>query len=393
MKILISGGGIAGLAAALALSQDGHEVILFEQAKAIEEVGAGLQVSPNGMKVLKALGVDQKVIEAGFEPEGIELRMGQSGRVIFDIPLADQSVERWGAPYVHIHRADLLNVLLEKANETPNIEIRLEHRVEQIEARGDSVEIGFSNGHRETGDLLIGADGIHSAVREHIIGPDKPRFTGCLAWRGVIETSRLGTRKPPPTACAWVGKGAHMVTYYLRGGELVNLVGVVERSDWKTESWSEQGTREDFLSDFRGWHPILQELIHKGDEFFQWALFDRSPLPKWVEGRMALMGDACHPMLPFLAQGAVMALEDAYVLADSLRKNSDISAALLAYQNKRIPRATQVQAQSRRNAGTFHRRNPLSQLTTYGPMWIAGRALPEVVHQRMDWIYGHDVRA
>ncbi|MAK60808.1 MAG: monooxygenase [Ponticaulis sp.] len=393
MKILIAGGGIAGLAASLALARDGHDIILFEQAAAINEVGAGLQISPNGMKVLRSLNLEEEVISAGFEPERIELRMGKSGAVIFDIPLADRSVDRWGARYIHIHRADLLNILLNEAEISDNIEIRLNHQLQQINTDGDEVELTLSGGRTERGDLLIGADGIHSVVRERLTGPRPPRFTGCVAWRGVIDVSRLTGAKPPPTACAWVGKGAHMVTYYLRSGQLVNLVGVIERSDWRTESWSERGMRDQFLSDFKGWHPTLQELIQKGDEFFQWALFDRTPLPKWVDGRVGLIGDACHPMLPFLAQGAVMALEDAYVLAKCLREEAAVETALQTYQGMRRARATQIQDQSRRNAGTFHRQSPLTQLATYGPMWLAGHALPEVVHQRMDWIYGHDVTA
>ena len=392
MKILIAGGGIAGLTAALCLAQDGHRVSIFEQASELSEVGAGLQISPNGMHVLNALGLGEAVVSAGFEPEEIELRFGKSGQVIFNVPLADQSVERWGAPYIHIHRADLLDVLIAAASDCENITIRTGFPVRRLTRSDDAVTV-HSDSEAVSGDLLIGADGIHSVVREALLGPDTPRFTGCVAWRGVIETAKLGSLRPPPTACAWVGQGAHMVSYYLRGGALVNLVGVVERDAWRTESWTEGGSKAAFLKDFEGWDPTLINLIENGDRFFRWALFDRNPLSHWVDDRVALMGDACHPMLPFVAQGAVMAIEDAYVLARSLREASDIAEGLQSYQAARHARTARVQAQSRQNAQTFHHRNPLKRLTTYGPMWLAGHAMPEVVHKRLDWIYGHDVTA
>lgn len=392
MKILIAGAGISGLSAALCLARRGHQIEVFERAAEISEVGAGLQISPNGMHVLNQLGLGEEIKARGFEPRGIELRLGQTGGVIFDIPLARRSVSRWGAPYIHIHRADLIDCLLKAAKATDNIEICTGWTATSIEQSETGVVLSNELGDRVEGDLLVGADGIHSIVREHLHGADQPRFTGCVAWRGVIPVDRLRTDlKPPPTACAWTGKGAHAVTYYLRGGKLVNLVGVVERSDWQVESWSEAGTKEQFLEDFKGWHPAITHLIEQGDEFFRWALFDRAPLNSWTGDRIALMGDACHPMLPFLAQGAVMALEDAYVLSDCLGDGSSLETALKRYQALRLDRTAKVQSQARANMGIFHRRTPISQLATYGPMWMAGRVLPEVVHSRMDWIYGHDV--
>ena len=392
MKILISGAGISGLTAALCLARSGHEVEVFERAPDISEVGAGLQISPNGVHVLRSLGLEDAIKSVSFEPESIEMRMGETGRVVFDIPLKSQSEARWGAGYYHIHRADLLDCLLKAAQSRPQIQIHTDWPVHTLVESDAGVEIQSPDGRSANGDLLVGADGIHSVGREHLLGPDTPRFTGCVAWRGVIETEKVDpAHRPPPTACAWVGKGAHAVTYYLRGGKLINLVGVVERSDWRTESWSEEGSRAAFLEDFRGWHPSLLNLIDTGDRFFRWALFDRAPLGRWVGERVALIGDACHPMLPFLAQGAVMALEDAYVLSNCLSDGANLMSSLKRYQSLRLARTAKVQSQARNNMGIFHRRSPAAQIATYGPMWLAGRLTPQIVNSRMDWLYGHDV--
>ena len=224
-----------------------------------------------------------------------------------------------------------------------------------------------------------------------MLGPEQPRFTGNVAWRTVVPVKKLGKDVPPPTACAWMGKGRHAVTYLLRGGELANFVGVVERDDWTIESWTEQGSKAEAAKDFAGWHPSITRLIAESENMFRWALFDRQPLKKWTQGRVTLLGDAAHPMLPFLAQGAAMATEDAWVLASTLTQNrSSVPEALQTYQNKRLPRTSKVQAGSRANAKTFHKTHPLAQLTTYGPMWVAGKLAPSIVRQRLNYLYAYD---
>ncbi|MBU1286547.1 MAG: FAD-dependent monooxygenase [Alphaproteobacteria bacterium] len=393
MKILIAGGGIGGLTTALALTQFGHDVVVLEQAEALGEVGAGLQLSPNGMKVFEALGMSDRIAAQAFQPEGIEMRMGQSGRIVFDIPLGLRAADRWGAPYLHIHRADLINALSAELAERAPAAVRLGARIASYAQDGQTVTVELEDGTFVDGGVLVGADGIHSVVRRQMLGPDKPRFTGNVAWRAVVPIELLGDDLPPPTACAWVGKGRHAVTYRLRGGALANFVGVVEHDGWEVESWSGEGLLEDALADFAGWHPVILKMIRKADVLNRWALFDRPSLPRWHDGRVVLMGDACHPMLPFLAQGAVMAVEDAWVLAARLSAGGDVSVALEAYEADRQGRTAAIQAGARNNAKLFHRHNPITQLATYGPMWLAGRAAPEFVHSRNDWIYGHDVTA
>jgi salicylate hydroxylase len=207
-----------------------------------------------------------------------------------------------------------------------------------------------------------------------------------------VPVDALGVAPPPPSACVWVGRGKHAVTYRLRRGELANFVGVVERDGWRGESWVEQGTREEAARDFVGWHPAVTGIIDAASAHFRYALFDRDPLSRWTDGRVALLGDACHPMLPFMAQGAAMAIEDAWVLAAKLAvQRDDPAAALKAYEQARLRRTSHVQRAARANTGIFHRSTFLGQSLTYGPMWLAAKLMPMAVHARQDWIYGADV--
>lgn len=389
---LIAGGGIGGLTAGLALCRRGWSVHVLEAAPALEEAGAGLQLSPNAMKVMQALGLADAIRDVAFEPEALELRLGNSGREVFSIPAGDAARQRWGAPYYHVHRADLLGVLEDELRKEEFAAISLGAEVISYRNEDSGAQVMLASGEPLAGDLVIGADGIRSRIREQMLGADQPRFTGNLAWRMVVPIERLKA-PPPPVACVWAGRGRHAVTYRLRGGKLANLVGVAERSDWAGEGWMQAGTREEALADFKGWVPEVTGIIEQADTHFCWALFDRPPLPRWHDGAAALLGDACHPMLPFMAQGAAMAIEDAYVLACELDRSDRLETALLRYETVRKPRTSRVQAASRGNMKTFHRTNPLMRIGTYGPMWLAGNMLPGFVQSRQDWIYGHDVTA
>ena len=382
--ILIIGAGIGGLTLAHALLKCGLSVRVLEAAEALREVGAGIQIPPNAMKVLRALDLDAAVTARAFRPTAIEARMGQTGRGVFKIPLADYAVERWGAPYLHIHRADYIAALSESL---PKEKIQFGARAAGYTQTERGVSVTLEDGTNIDGSYLIGADGIRSAIREQMLGPDTPEFTGNMAWRTVVSIDRLSELVPNPTACAWFGPGRHAVTYRLGAqGDLVNFVGVVEREDWREEGWSVSGERAEALKDFSGWHPVIQRLIENADTLHRWALFERKPLSRWTDGRVALMGDAAHPMLPFLAQGAAMAVEDAWVLAEVIAGGQDLSK----YQKRRLPRTSKVQAASRANMGLFHKRSRAAQLATYGPMWMAGKLAPNIVHRRMDWLYGYD---
>ena len=392
MKIGIIGGGIGGLSTALCALRFGHQVTILEQAPKLENIGAGLQLSPNAMRVLCAMGLDEVLKPVVFEPDSIEARMGRSGRSIFNVPLKDYAQQNWKAPYYHIHRADLINALREALVRQSPKSLHLAKRAVSYKSLGDQVKVHIDKAAPMVFDLLVGADGIHSAIRQQMLGSDPARFTGNVAWRAVVPKAQLGALCPPPTACVWMGRGRHAVTYHINGGDYVNFVGVVEREDWQKEGWREKGDKTDLISDFSGWHTVITNLIDHMNEdgLYRWALFDRPPLNKWVDGRVVLQGDAAHPMLPFLAQGAAMAIEDSWSLMQNLQRH-DVSVALLHYQKQRLPRTSKVQAASRANMAIFHRRHAFSQLMTYGPMWLAGKLMPSIVHKRMNWLYGYDV--
>ncbi len=393
MHVLVVGGGIGGLTTALALEKRGHKVTVAEQSGVISEVGAGLQLSPNAMKVINALGVGARMMMDAFRPQAAEMRWGKGGAKIFDFPLRKAAVNRWGAEYIHVHRADLIEGLKEELLARAPDALLLGRRFERYENRSDRIVAHFAGGETLEADLLVGADGIHSAVRAQMLGPDTPRFTGCIAWRATAPVTALGDKAPPQTACVWAGPRRHAVTYLLRRGSLVNFVGVVEHKTPGEESWTATGAKEQALKDFRQWHPSVRAIIEAADTMNRWALFDRMPLAKWSDGRAVLLGDACHQMLPFLAQGAAMAIEDAWALAACLAAEADLPAALTAYEARRKPRASKVQAGARSNAKLFHRGNPLSRAGTYVPMWMAAQAAPGFILSRNDWIYAHDETA
>lgn len=393
MRILIAGAGIGGLTAALALLRKGHEVEIHDRAAQLEEVGAGLQIGPNGAHVLHALGLEDALQQMAFRPEAGEMRVGTTGRVIFSLPLGD-SVRRYGAPYYHLHRADLQSILLDAFNTRAPGHLHLGHEIREVSQDETGVTISFTAGGSARGDLLVGADGVHSAVRRELFDIADGEFSGMSAWRMTVPSHRLPKGLVPPKATVWVGPGKHVVTYYLRRGELVNLVGVVEEKGWPYDSWTSLGSKEDILKDYEGWHPIVRKVMEAGgdDEYYKWALRGLPPLPHWSKGRVTLLGDACHPMLPFMAQGAVMAIEDAWVLAEQLdRHPQDPGAALQGYEAKRKPRATRVQAVSRRNGTLYHQHSTAGQMALYSPLWMVSRVAPDFFAGQLDWLYGEDV--
>ncbi|MCY3641206.1 MAG: FAD-dependent monooxygenase, partial [Gammaproteobacteria bacterium] len=367
-RVLIAGGGIGGLTAALSLAKAGFEVALFEQAAEFGEIGAGIQLSPNCTRVLHHLGLESALAARAFLPEGGEFRAWKSGKVIASSALGQAVRDRYGFPYYNIHRGDLLRVLVEAAEGSPAIELNTASEVTGFEqdgrvrvAVGGTGGIGSDVGGTQSsvvheGDALIGADGIHSAVRAQLFGDDVPRFTGNVAWRALVPAEQLPAGLVRPMATAWWGPHKHFVHYYLRSGTLVNCVCIVEKTGWEVESWTERGEFDELKSDFAGWHEDIQALIDNMDRssLYKWALHDRPPLPLWGKGAVTLLGDACHPTLPFMAQGAAMAIEDAAVLAGYLAANDDVATGLKRYEDLRRQRTAGVQNGSRRNAKLFH---------------------------------------
>ncbi|MGV6840368.1 MAG: FAD-dependent monooxygenase [Planktomarina sp.] len=376
---IIIGGGIGGACAALALEDIGWRTTILEQAEALTEVGAGIQISPNGCKILSALGVLQDLECHAFEAPAITLKIGTSGRQIFSMPMGQAARARWGAPHLTVHRADLLRVLLDQVQG----QICTGKTVSVATPEG---KVRCADGSTHHGDAVIAADGLHSLTRQMHFEPYAPRYTGNMAWRALVDGSRIKGIDRQTTI--WAGPGRHAITNWIRGGQVLNFVGVVEKSmPNAAEDWNAQGHKSQALEDFASFVPELRGVIEAADTLNLWPLYDRAPLTRWTHGRIALLGDAAHAMLPSMAQGAVQAMEDAWMLAYHLHHTDDIPAALDAYAKARIPRATAVQKQSSRNLTQFHVSGKVRQALTYGPMLAAHKMAPKVLYSRPDWIY------
>jgi salicylate hydroxylase len=353
VRVIIIGCGIGGAATSLGLSRAGISHVVLEQAGELAEVGAGLQMSPNAMRVLRGLGLGDDISRFGVQPAAHRFTDWRSGEVLMQTPLMPLAEEVFGAPYLHAHRADLLNALVSRM--APDA-IRLNATVESVEQTRDGVTAHLRGGGVETGDVLIGADGIHSLVREQVFRPDPPRDSGCVAWRGLVpakDAQALGFER---NSYIWMGPDRSMVLYYVRGGDLFNWVGIGPFNAEARESWSAKGSKAAALREYDGWHAQITGLIEATDSLFMTALNDRDPLESWVEGRIALMGDAAHAMMPFHAQGAAQSIEDSWVLSRCLEDASDrdVPVALKKYETLRLARANRVQQQSRAAEHLFH---------------------------------------
>jgi salicylate hydroxylase len=388
--VLVSGGGIGGAAAALALARAGFAVKLYEARQDPAEAGAGLQLGANGVKALRALGVAEAAAAVASRPEAIELRLPGSGRVVSRVTLGAAHEARYGAPYFHLHRADLHRVLFDAVRAHPAIEVTLGRRVVRSTHGKDEAGAELDDGSEVSGVALIGADGVRSTLREAVAGKGEPRFTGMMAWRATVPANDLDM-EPPFTATIWMGRGRHLVIYPLPHRREINLIGVMESGDWREESWSTTGRAEDFADDFAGWHGAVDALLRRVTTVWRWALYDHAPLSVWSAGRVALLGDACHAMPPFLAQGAGMALEDAVLLARLMaERRDDIPRALRDYGEARHERTARVQKAAWANAWRFHVHNPLLRTLVYGALGAFSAVAPAGPGRMYDWLYRYD---
>ena len=389
--VLIAGGGIGGLTAALCLARAGISAVLFEQAPAFGEVGAGVQITPNASRVLHGLGLAGALAACASEPAGIEYRHWRSGKRIARWAF-DGRWARAGAPYYHVHRADLVGLLAAATERQPGLSLRLGARVENFKVDGDGVRVAIAGTNAETaGRALVGADGIHSAVRGAMLTGAEPRFAGLVAWRALVPAASLPAGSAAPWTTVWWGPRRHFVHYAVRRGEFVNCVAVVARPapGGVRESWRQRGAPDALRADFAGWHGDVQRLIDAvpPETLHQWALFDRRALPRWRHAA-TLLGDAAHPMLPFVAQGAAMAIEDAAVLAACLAGSAtpaDTAAALHRYEAIRRPRTARLQRLARYNARLFH--------LAGGAAWLRDRLAPAAARRTLARIYRYDALA
>lgn len=348
MEIMIVGAGLGGLAAAAVLQQRGHRVRVFEQSANLGEVGAGIQLSANATRVLTAIGLAPALARLGVRPQAFEYRRYDNGDLLHRLPLGDEHERRHGSPYVQIHRADLHAALQQVVLAQDTTGVMLDARAIGIAEYPDRVQVFFDGGRMAEAELVIGADGLRSLVRRHVIGEDEPQFTGQVAWRFTVPVERIAPGlRTERVATVWCGPRRHAVTYFLRGGALVNFVGCIDRAS-DEESWTARRPWGELDADFAGWHPMVRAVIEQADrdQCFRWALNNREPSQHWSSERITLLGDAVHATLPFMAQGAGMAIEDAAVLARALELPGSLPERLRRYEAHRAPRTARVVRES-----------------------------------------------
>lgn len=338
----------------------GFRVRVYEQADRLGDVGAGLTVSPNATHVLNAIGLADDLERFGMRPERGGVKHWKTGELMVEIARGSDMLARYGAAYYQVHRADLHEALSRVVLTHDPDAVLLGHKFESFSQSESDVEITFANGTRARADVVLGCDGIRSAVRAQLFGAENPKFTGYIAWRGLVPTAALPEGIINPSSCISIGPRHTFTRYLIRKGALVNYVALAERDDWRQEGWSIRSEVSELLAEYDGWYADLRKIISATppEVCYKWALFDRDPLPSWTKGRVSLVGDAAHPMLPFLGQGAAMGIEDGLVLARAFQTADTLDGALQRYEEARIERTTYVMLKSRETGLSYHRADP-----------------------------------
>lgn len=382
--VLIAGAGIGGLTAAACLLQKGFKVRLYEQAPVLAEVGAGIQTSANAVKVLFDLGLRDALEKVAVRPKAFEFRRYNTGELMHRIPLGEQHEQAHGAPYFHLHRADIHELLARKVVELDPGCITLNARVEGFEETAHGVTLRLADGSRIKGDVLIGADGIKSAIRSQILGETQVSYTGDVAWRAVIAVQRLPAGIMERVSTVWCGPKKHAVMYYLRAGQVMNFVGLVEHAQPENESWTQKRPWVELKADYAGWHPDIQTVIDAidRDSCYRYALNNRPPVANWSTARATLLGDAAHPTLPYMASGAVMAIEDSAVLARCLAEDATVPEALQRYQRNRLERTARIVNESTASRGLYRIEDEAAMRQAFHAKNLS--------RARAEWLYSYD---
>jgi salicylate hydroxylase len=385
-RIAVIGGGIGGLTAAQALLKRGFDVSVYEAAPELKEIGAGVSLSPNAMKALRSLDLEQPVRSVAFESENGLLRNWRTGRIISKTP-RDMS-NRYGATGCTVHRADLLDAL------SVNLPAKIVHlgaRCIHVEADDKSASARFNDGTEIEADIIVGADGIHSAVRTSLFGRDAPRFTGKICWRCLVPVDAVPGGLPTTDSTTWLGPHGAVVVYLVRRGELVNVVAHYDNENWTEESWIRECDRSEVIENYKGWHESLTRLFSASERHYKWALYDREPLPQWTKGRATILGDAAHAMLPYLGQGACQAMEDGCVLASALASMpDDVSGALKLYERVRLPRANKVVISARERGEDNHLVSPIAAWKRDLLIALRKRFSSDHTGRNSAWLFDYD---
>jgi salicylate hydroxylase len=389
--IIVAGAGIGGLTASLALARQGFRVVVLEKAERLEEAGAGLQLSPNASRVLIELGLQPRLAPRAIIPEAISIISARSGGEIARLPLGDAATSKAGAPYWVVHRADLQSALQAEVNDHPDIELRLGCQFEDVGTHAKGLTVVQRSGNTRQQELalaLVGADGIWSAVRHHLFPDVQPRFSGLIAWRGTLDATQLPREYTSRRVQLWMGSNAHLVAYPIAGARQINIVAIVPGT-WNRPGWSAPGEANEIKNAFSArWPNGARMMIGAVDEWRKWALFTVPDGGEWSDGAVALLGDAAHAMLPFAAQGAGMAIEDATVLAKCLGETQNeggpsIASAMQMYARARRSRISRVQRTARQNGRIYHLTGPMALARD-----LAIKAMgPQRMLARQDWIY------
>lgn len=361
-SIAVIGAGIGGLTLSGLLLQRGYDVTVYEQARRFARIGAGIQQSANTIRILRTLGLEERLLASAFQPKSWNNREWDTGAEKFELLLGPGHATRYGAPYLLMHRGDLHEAI---ASTVPAAHVRLEHTLVDLAEEAGGVTLRFANGTSARHDAVVGADGVHSVVREWLFGPDAPRFTGRVAYRTTFPTALLNGF-PVEDCVKWWGPDRHIVIYYVKPArEEIYFVTSVPEPEWRTESWSAKGDLAQLRAHYQGFHPQVQAVLDACPEVHKWAIYERDPMPAWGRGKAVLLGDACHAMTPYMAQGAASAIEDAAVLTRCIEDSADPAEAFARFAKTRQERTGTIQMTSHRNE------------------WLSRKTDP-------DWVYGYD---
>ena len=390
-KVAIIGAGIGGLTAAIALDRHDLEVEVYEQSPKISEIGAGVSLSPNAIKAFRALGLDGQISTIGFESDNQIVRAWNSGDILSKVFRKGVYEKEFGAPYLSVHRADLVDVLRQQL---PDRVFHLGARCVEIETSDNGARALFADGTVIEADLIVGADGIRSVVRQSLFGRDAPRFTGSVCWRGLVPLDAFPPGLISTDLTLYMGPRSHVIHFMVRGGKLVNFVAHVETDRWTGESWTQECERSEVMETFAGWHEPLLRLLGSSDRYYKWALYDRDPLDSWSKGRVTLLGDAAHAMLPHIGQGACMAIEDGYALADMLSQYpNNLSEALRRYERLRLPRTRRAVLEARARGKEMHLTSKWAQIKRNVRLAFQQRLSGDKTGLKLTEFYEYDVAA